>query len=1174
MKRQNPTQGEVLTKSKPDSTILAESSPQAQDLSQRSHQEIRYSPNPAVNQVIHTLVKLGCPPIPVAPKPDPRKEWCHRVVKTKDGWLYCPIDKELNPIAKFTGKNPSFLDRNGSPRICLHGNYQNKLPTDQELKKLFCHPDTNVGTLGGHGGIAWIDIDAKCYESQEACDADAKAIIARGVGNTWIERTGSGGWRIAVKLCQPPTFTNFTTDASGTHRGEALYTGRYTVLAPSIHPNGNTYRRVGYGEPVEIENLESIGIFPAKEEVKQEKRKQAHVKRKQVIPGYGRTSSPSDNPWDIRNFAAYFEGYTERGEWGYAQCPHHANPTSFTSFRVNLGTGQTKLWCNCDPKDVWKSGLNLATSRGYRVPEPQQKEATINRDDWQRKFGHQFSDLNGWVLKLKARLTKASKQVSGWGFGKKSEVEVEPTKRTQHVIEYDPGKRLDTWGEMVKSWAQDCEQQGARKPLFILDNSATGTGKSFDTGMVTPELFEARQVSYASNDHRNPTVPTLKCWDDLEARHQGLFVNEFAKLRRVTKPDQPCHVAANCGRYGTLSALRSKNIPGADTASEICSSCKYLEMCRGGIGSYNYLNASAKTLSQYRFSTHPASLRSPLEYNYEPVVLVWYEPGESLKPYKSIEVNEQDLNLTVARLAMKFPKAWESLRLPLNNLHQYLSGEQKQLNKFGWNHTQITGLLPKVDGIDVAAIAEALSPDLSFLNTTSEHGVDLADLPRHLRKAFSDSDATTAEKVYKEVGLNWLPDFLDVLLGNVEGAIRIQHGKLTITIPDHRLVEIARAAKANIFLDATMTAEDLALVLGLDDPDSIITMRQATPNNNNLEVVQVTTMGRLGIGSRRKDEKGEDTFLQKRIDALIAQIQQDTTGKTSVIDFKRFTKDGDGKRQWWTDSRGVNDFEDIDSLVLVGVPCRNLADLEAEFTVLHRRAPRAGTEQVRYQVEVTGKGTDELQHCFDMEVSADPDFREFCRRRILADIHQAVGRLRAHRRPGQQLKVYFIADYPLDIPVTLKKASDITLDAGTKTERVEMAIRGAFDQLKATGQKITQQAIASLTGLSQGYISRFRELLQTLLEPINSKSNNSGAPPPDRVEVEWMGAEYLPLLADSPPKELLDGVLSTFEAYGRANFKSIWDATPAAAQVKILQSLMFTLSADELRSLFESVTAT
>lgn len=70
-------------------------------------------------------------------------------------------------------------------------------------------------------------------------------------------------------------------------------------------------------------------------------------------------------------------------------------------------------------------------------------------------------------------------------------------------------------------------------------------------------------------------------------------------------------------------------------------------------------------------------------------------------------------------------------------------------------------------------------------------------------------------------------------------------------------------------------------------------------------------------------------------------------------------------------------------------------------------------------------------------------------------------------------------------------------------------------------------------------------------------------PPPDPDETQWMSNEYLPLLAQSPPAELLDGVLLVFEAYG---LKTIWDAAPATAQIQILSSLMLTLPQGELQA--------
>jgi hypothetical protein len=46
---------------------------------------------------------------------------------------------------------------------------------------------------------------------------------------------------------------------------------------------------------------------------------------------------------------------------------------------------------------------------------------------------------------------------------------------------------------------------------------------------------------------------------------------------------------------------------------------------------------------------------------------------------------------------------------------------------------------------------------LSFLNTTAQHGVDLADLPAALRKQFSERDGDMAQQAEQKVVKQWLP---------------------------------------------------------------------------------------------------------------------------------------------------------------------------------------------------------------------------------------------------------------------------------------------------------------------------------------------------------------------------------------------------------------------------------
>lgn len=190
-------------------------------------------------------------------------------------------------------------------------------------------------------------------------------------------------------------------------------------------------------------------------------------------------TAPDENPWDIRNFAQYLDDYKTDGRrgWDTCKCPAH-NGESNNSLHIEQSTGAYKCHGGCDPKDVYHVALELAKSRGYQVPE-----------QWTR---HRFSDfLSSGLFKLKQRLAKTFERRNFWGFGRKGEVEVESTPANSvSVIEYQLGERLDVWAAVSK--------QGYK---YIIDVGATGTGKSFDSGMATPELFDVRQLIYASRTY-------------------------------------------------------------------------------------------------------------------------------------------------------------------------------------------------------------------------------------------------------------------------------------------------------------------------------------------------------------------------------------------------------------------------------------------------------------------------------------------------------------------------------------------------------------------------------------------------------------------------------------------------------------------------------------------------
>ncbi|MEP0879226.1 hypothetical protein NDA00_25860 [Funiculus sociatus GB2-M2] len=692
------------------------------------------------------------------------------------------------------------------------------------------------------------------------------------------------------------------------------------------------------------------------------------------------------------------------------------------------------------------------------------------------------------------------------------------------ISHYPPGQRLSVWQRAI-----------TRGYRYILDTSPPGAGKSFDAGQTDPNTFGVEQVIYASDQHRNPTVTTLtqeNGWIDLEARHGGL-VRDITpgggmRLKRANQREIPT-LAANCSRQQLLGALRLKHVHGSDTASLICSTCPLREPCTHATGpGYGYLYQRRSALSSPKLRAHLDSLPDPSDYSLADTLLLVDEPGQSFRVKQDLQVTLPDLEQTILRL-MEFPTLFQPLQPLLVALIPMLDGSMK-LGRFGMAHPELMQQLPQVK-LDLEVLSRVLQPDLSFLNTTAAHGVDLADLPRHLRQQFSERDPELADQAQQRVIKQWLPDLLGILHGTHPGAsMRLSYEGLTLTLPDVRHRSIIRAAKATIFLDGTLHPQDLALKLGCS-MEEIFVCGQSVPPPQNLTLVQVVDLGRLGL------QRGGDQ--QRRANAIVAHYQQqDST--TQTIDFKKFALQGSGC--WWRDSRGVNDFEETTRLILVGTPCRNLADLQAEYGVLSGQYPQ------------------------DDEVP----YRAFVDRSILSEFHQAIGRLRAHRRPQTPLEIILLSDFELDCPTQRVKASDITPDASTKRERFLLAVQAAGEQLKATGTKITQRAISALIPYSQQYVSQHWKLLQTLLERSNSKT--SQPLDPDSQEVCAIVAPVLETAISGcdDPWQVLETVTEVFYRWLEpVQWLAVWERLGGRVQTGIFTALTLTLPPEHLESFFQ-----
>ncbi|HEY9830728.1 MAG TPA: DUF5906 domain-containing protein [Stenomitos sp.] len=211
-------------------------------------------------KTIDWLTENGYPALPVAPIQPADK---YPLINKKTGAV--ELDKDGNPKPRFTGKNPSYLDKAGIPHLVTHSKYHDKLPTQEDLSKWFANPLNGVGTLGGWNNAIWIDFDVKNFDSDKECEdaaLDCSELIEEQFGAPFIEKTHSGGWRIGVCVEEPPSFTNFCIEEGGEKIGEALFKGRFTVLAPTVGVSGNLYENVNRVKLPVVKNLEAIGIYP------------------------------------------------------------------------------------------------------------------------------------------------------------------------------------------------------------------------------------------------------------------------------------------------------------------------------------------------------------------------------------------------------------------------------------------------------------------------------------------------------------------------------------------------------------------------------------------------------------------------------------------------------------------------------------------------------------------------------------------------------------------------------------------------------------------------------------------------------------------------------------------------------------------------------------------------
>jgi hypothetical protein len=696
-------------------------------------------------------------------------------------------------------------------------------------------------------------------------------------------------------------------------------------------------------------------------------------------------------------------------------------------------------------------------------------------------------------------------------------------------IIFHQGQRLQLWQEAVaKGWKH------------ILDNSAPGLGKSHSAGIALPDAFAVEKLWYFAVDHRNPTTGVIEQnYMDLPVRNAGMKIDHTRQTplgNNVVvwpKPGEEPDTQGNCHRAPLFALMRYNNIKGVESSQEspICSGCKQNKLCKGLSGTgYGFRNQRKIALKSSRNRAHPDSAPTPMEFPYAENGAFWDEAGTLIQPMESVTATLADFERVMGKLATIAPELHSLLKPLALALEPLFNQQLKPNSRYGFDDAAIRALLPeKPENLTqiIQQLEVILKPDFGFIRQPDSINFDKSisrPMRQLVREHFAQDAYREAATGLSSLLLNWFVPFLRVWNG-FPGALRCEYGRLTIFSRSTRHIDVIKSLKFNIYLDGTISAERLGLLLDIV-PDEILVISQWHPVRNNLRIVQITGMGKLG--------KERSNGLQMRVQALRSELLR-RHPDIAFGDWKAQADEGDG--QWFVNLRGSNEFQNRSALAVFGIPYQNIGYLQALYQTL------------------TGCYT-ELNEELPLE-----GLQRFIEAHVEADIEQAMERLRALIRPCEQLTFYFVGDYDLSflgVPVEQVEAFLIAPEAGTALQITRMKIQEAFRQLMVNGEKITQDKLALEANITQGRLSQIaaefggwgvlKKILAALLDGNNSATNNfSGLSEEER----WLAQTYLPLVVN----EALSEIGIAVRAYGVKGFLRILQFSPQATQGRLLSRI-------------------
>lgn len=756
-----------------------------------------------------------------------------------------------------------------------------------------------------------------------------------------------------------------------------------------------------------------------------------------------------------------------------------------------------------------------------------------------RRYLRQFGELPERV-----GLNREGRQ-AWWNHGKQSALaplEISPKVTQEKLERYFENERLRVFGYVEgmdlsdRQWVDNQEilispnqitslvnELNRRRPeggteVYLLSAPA-GIGKTHQIGLIQYNFDN--KTWYLDTQYRNPTTESVEVnSEELPVKHGGIVIDPYRKTetdthyRRRALPGEPLEhwdIEGNCKHSKSFDNSRDMGYPvRGGVGSPICESCDNFKNDKGKLACPILLDRLTTAKKEKFLRSHPTAAMIK-----EGDRLIVEEADRSIDPFNRVSINAPDL---VALLADLKAKGGEAIAQKLEALvlDIYTAVVAKDAPYHGFSAFEI------IEKIDVKTLKRQLAEvfgvsELIALEVTASllEKWLMPDLFTICQK--NREPEKRAMVIKNQIRFNWLSPLLRILSSD-SGSFRVDRYGLHLSQYSWRWHQQTKKAGATIAMSATLDRNDLAQRLRIPAKKIVLVRikENELPQYQNLTIKVIKG---ADFGKQRRNES-EYTAGQRAI--AFTNWFKNNYSNPGMIDHKANLKhyqniEGLIIGYYGNDSRGSNRFKDCDALALLG-----------EFW------PNIGSKLTDYEA-LTG----------EIITLKDPRFCCWLRLQMTAEmLGQAVGRLRAHRRPEQPLTCYLIGDsfgikdikkyYP-GAKIETVKMVDICPAAAPKKEQKIAELTELIGQKLKVGEKVGRNEIAAelnyspsqVTKLTKeitdrlGFNARWEEFMvvvTNVLKAINTKVTTHS--PPTWKELEVAALFFPQLLASYEADEV------------------------------------------------------